>query len=146
MTRLILVQQNDAHAHIEPHWELGWHDGLPTVWRAGGYGHLSALADAIRADTGGACVHVDFGEAIHGTGAAQWTAGAAIVPALNAVGVDVMTLGNWEFGFGSAALREQVAELSFPVIATNVRRADTGASEFAATDLREVGGLRAAYA
>lgn len=140
-----MIQQNDTHAHIEPHWEIGWHDGRPTVWRAGGYGHLRALADGIRAEVGGACIHVDSGDAIHGTGAAQWTSGTAIVPALNAVGVEVMTPGNWEFGFGPSALRERVAELSFPVIAANVRRADTGAPEFAATHIREVGGMRVAF-
>lgn len=145
MMRLTLVQQNDTHAHVEPHWELGWHDGRPSAWRAGGYGQLRALADAIRADAGGACVHVDSGDAIHGTGAAQWTAGAAIVPALNAVGVELMTPGNWEFGFGPAVLRERMAELSFPMIAANVRRADTGAPEFAATEIREVGGVRVAF-
>lgn len=143
--RVTLVQQNDTHAHIEPHWELEWRDGVAHPWRAGGYAHLRALASRIREETGGACIHVDSGDAIHGTGAAQWTRGAAIVPALNAVGVEIMTPGNWEWGFGPDVLRERVSELRFPVIAANVRRADTGASEFAPTDVREVGGLRIGF-
>ena len=143
--RVTLIQQNDTHAHIEPHWELRWREGVAESWRAGGYAHLRALADGIRRETGGACVHVDSGDAIHGTGPAEWTQGAVIVPALNAVGVELMTPGNWEFGFGPATLRDRVRELAFPVIASNVRRADTGALEFAATAIKEVGGLRIAF-
>lgn len=142
---LTLIQQNDTHAHISPHWELSWRDGVPQPWRAGGYAHIRAHADRIRAETSGACVHVDSGDAIHGTGPAQWTEGAAIVPALNAVGVDLMTPGNWEFGFGPAVLRQRVRELAFPVIASNVVRADSGELEFAATEIREVGRLRVAF-
>lgn len=145
MTRLTLIQQNDTHAHIAPHWELRWRDGQPEAWRAGGYAHIRALADGIRRETDGACVHVDSGDAIHGTGAAQWTKGAAMVPPLTAVGVEVMTPGNWEFGYGPEVLRERVGEMRFPVIAANVQRAESGALEFAPSVVREVGGIRVAF-
>ena len=143
--RVTLLQQNDTHAHIEPHWELNWHGGTPDVWRTGGYARIRAIADGIRREVGDALVHVDSGDAIHGTGAAQWTKGAAIVPALRAVGVDLITPGNWEFGFGPDVLRERMHELAVPALACNVRRATDGAPEFAAYDVREVGGLRVAF-
>lgn len=143
--RLTLIQQNDTHAHIDPHWELGWREGRPSVWRAGGYAQIRALADRIRGEARGACVHVDSGDAIHGTGPAQWTEGAAVIPALNAVGVEVMAPGNWEFGFGPSALRERARELAFPVIASNVLSAETGAAEFASSKVMEVGGLTVAF-
>ena len=145
MKRLTLIQQNDSHGHIEPHWELRWRNGVAETWRAGGYAHIRAHAERIRNECGGACIHVDCGDAIHGTGPAQWTKGAAVVPALNAVGVELMTPGNWEFGYGPAVLRERRNELAFQMIAANVRRAETGAPEFAATDIREVNGLRVAF-
>jgi 2',3'-cyclic-nucleotide 2'-phosphodiesterase (5'-nucleotidase family) len=140
-----LVQQNDTHAHLEPHWELAWRGGEPEAWRAGGFAHIRAIVDRIRREVGDACMHVDSGDAIHGTGPAQWTRGAAIVPALNAVGVELMTPGNWEFGFGPAVLRERVAALNFPVLACNVVRAETGEPELAATDVREIGSVRVAF-
>ena len=143
--RLTLIQQNDTHAHVEPHWELRWRDGEPEAWRAGGFARIRAIVDQIRSETNGACVHVDCGDAIHGTGPAQWTEGAVIVPALNALGVELMTPGNWEFGFGPAVLRQRVRDLSFPFIASNVTRADTGALEFASTEIREVGSARVAF-
>lgn len=142
--RVTLLQQNDTHAHVERHWELRWEGGRPVPWRTGGYARIRALADEIRRETGGAMLHVDSGDAIHGTGAAQWTKGASVVPALNAVGVEVMTPGNWEFGFGPDVLRERERELRFPMLAANVRRAADGAPEFATSEIREVGGLRLA--
>ena len=142
--RVTLLQQNDTHAHIEPHWELGWRAGRAVPWRTGGYARIKAIADQIRRETDGAMLHVDSGDVIHGTGAAQWTKGASVVPALNAVGVEVMTPGNWEFGFGPEVLRARVQELGFPVLAANVRRAADSAPEFAPCEIREVGGLRVA--
>lgn len=144
MRRLTLLQQNDTHAHVEPHVELGWRRGEPYVWRAGGYAHIRAMADAVRREVGEAFLHVDSGDAIHGTGPAQWTAGAAIVAPLNAVGVEVMAPGNWEFGFGPEVLRTRRGELRFPMLACNVRRADTGEDEFARADVRDAGGVRVA--
>lgn len=142
MARVTLIHQNDTHAHLDAHWELAWRDGNPLVRRAGGFAQLRALADAIRDESGGNCLHVDSGDAIHGTGPAQWTQGAAIVRPLNALGVEIMTPGNWEFGFGPAMLRERVAELAFPVVAANVRRADSGESEFAHGRILDPGGVR----
>lgn len=44
MKRVTLIQQNDTHAHVEPHWELRWRGGEPEAWRAGGFTHSRALA------------------------------------------------------------------------------------------------------
>lgn len=143
--RLTFIQQNDIHAHVEPHHELRWRDGHPETWAAGGAAHIRALADAIRREVGDACLHVDSGDAIHGTGPAQWTRGASVVPVLNALGVELMTPGNWEFAFGPETLRERVAALDFPVIACNVHRAADGAPELTPTVVREAGGLRVGF-
>jgi len=53
--------------------------------------------------------------------------------------------GNWEFGFGPAVLCDRVSELAFPMIASNVQRADSGEPEFAPGEIREVGGIRIAF-
>jgi 2',3'-cyclic-nucleotide 2'-phosphodiesterase (5'-nucleotidase family) len=85
---------------------------------------------------------VDCGDEIHGTGVAQWTQGAAIVPALKALGIDAMTPGNWEFGFGPEILRSRVAEMEFPVLGCNVSQADTNLPAFGSSLIREVAGIR----
>lgn len=104
------------------------------------------MAHRIREETAGACCFLDCGDAIHGTGAAQWTKGAAIVPVLNAMGVDLLTPGNWEWGFGPEVLRERVAQMKFPVLCCNVESADTGEKEFEPCQVREIGGVRVGFA
>ena len=42
------------------------------------------------------------------------------------MGVELMTPGNWEFGFGPEVLRERAAEMNFLMIACNVVQATTG--------------------
>lgn len=138
--RFTLIQQNDTHAQMELHWEHFWRNGLPEYRRVGGYARAATIVRRIQDETNGACCLVDCGDAIHGTGPAQWTKGAAVVPALNAMGVQLMTPGNWEFGFGPEALRERAAEMNFPMIACNVVQATTGEQQFASSEVREIGG------
>ncbi len=140
-----LIQQNDTHAHLTLHWEHFWHNGKPEYRQAGGYARAATIVHQIKNETNGKCLLVDCGDTIHGTGPAMWTNGAAIVPALNAMGVDLMTPGNWEFGFGPEVLRDRVAEMKFPVIACNVERATTGEHEFPPSEVREIGGVRVGF-
>ena len=143
--KLTLIQQNDTHSYMELHWEQFWRNGKPEYRRAGSYARAATIVRQIRNETKGACLFVDCGDTIHGTGPAQWTKGGAIVPALNRMGVELMTPGNWEFGYGPDVLRERVAEMSFPVIACNVERAATGEKEFSPAEVREIGGVRVGF-
>ncbi len=140
--KLTLIQQNDTHAQFEAHPELFWRDGKPTYRTLGGYARAATLVRQIRDETEGACLFVDCGDAIHGTAIAQWTRGAAVVAVLNAMGVDLMVPGNWEWGFGPQVLRERVAEMNFPVLCCNALRAETGEREFEPCQVREIGGVR----
>jgi 2',3'-cyclic-nucleotide 2'-phosphodiesterase (5'-nucleotidase family) len=145
MRWITLLQQNDIHAQLEPHWEYFWENGRPTYRMAGGLARAATVINEVRAETNGALCLVDGGDAIHGTGPAQWSQGAAIVPALNALGIDLMAPGNWEFGFGPAVLRERAAELRFPLLACNVFDAAGGELLFPAVDVRTVGGVRVGF-
>lgn len=146
LRRLTLIQQNDTHAQFEAHPELFWRDGKPAYRTLGGYARAATVVRRIREETAGACFFVDCGDTIHGTGAAQWTKGAAIVPILNAMGVDLMTPGNWEWGFGPQVLRERIAAMNFPVVCCNVERADSSEKEFEPCLVREIGGVRVGFA
>lgn len=137
--RITLIQQNDIHGQLELHCELYWQNGVPAYRNSGGLARIATLAREMRRQAPDGCLFADCGDAIHGTAVAQWTKGAAIVAPLNAIGLDVMTPGNWEFGFGPAVLRQRVSELSFPVIASNIESAETGQLEFAPTGRFELG-------
>lgn len=139
---LTLIQQNDTHAQLEIHSELFWKNGQPVYRRCGGFARIATVCKRIRSEAKGECLFIDCGDAIHGTAVAQWSEGAALVPPLNALGIDFLTPGNWEFGFGAEVLRKRVSEMSFPVLACNVELADTGQLQFIPTAIREVGGVR----
>ena len=47
-TRLTLIQQNDTHAQMEPHWEHFWRNGRPEYRRAGGYARAATLVAGSR--------------------------------------------------------------------------------------------------
>lgn len=142
---ITLIQQNDIHAQLEPHWEYFWERGQAVYRQVGGVARAATIVNEIREQANGACCLVDGGDAIHGTGPAQWTQGAAIVPALNALGIDLMTPGNWEFGFGPEALRQRAEELAFPLLACNVFDAKTGELVFAPTAMRNIGGVAVGF-
>lgn len=142
---ITLIQQNDIHAQLTSHWEFFWEQGKPSYRKVGGLARAATVVSAIREQTDGACCLVDGGDAIHGTGPAQWTQGAAIVPALNALGVDLMVPGNWEFGFGTAVLRQRAEELAFPLLACNVFDAVTGELTFSPAAVRTIGGVTVGF-
>ena len=139
---LTLIQQNDTHAQMELHSELFWKNGQAVYRNCGGFARVATLVREIRTATKGGSLFIDCGDAIHGTAVAQWTEGGAVVPPLNALGIDAMTPGNWEFGFGPEVLRKRVSEMNFRVLACNVERADTAELEFPPTAVREVNGTR----
>jgi S-sulfosulfanyl-L-cysteine sulfohydrolase len=138
--KFTLIQQNDTHAQMELHWEGFWRNGELEYRKAGGYGRAAAIVRQIRQEAP-AALFVDCGDSIHGTGPAQWTQGACIVPALNAEGIELLVPGNWEYGFGPAVLRDRIREMHFPVIACNVEEATTSEKAFAPCEVRELGGI-----
>lgn len=142
--RFTLIQQNDIHAQLDLHWEHFWVNGGAEYRRVGGLARAAAVAQRIRKETGAAQL-VDCGDAIHGTLPALRTDGSAVVPALNAEGVDLLVPGNWEYGFGSEVLRRRAAEMRFPVLAANLRDATSGEPIFPGTLVRELGGVRAGF-
>lgn len=142
--RFTLIQQNDIHAQLDVHWELFRSGGREEFRRVGGIARAASIARAIKLETGAALL-VDCGDAIHGTLPAMRTEGRAIVPALNAEGVDLFVPGNWEYGFGPDALRSRAAEMRFPILAANLRNAADGKPIFPGTLVREIGGVRVGF-
>ena len=72
--------------------------------------------------------------------------GKQMVAALNAVGVDIATLGNHEFDFGPDVLRERMKESRFAYTIANVYDRQTGKPFDGASPylIREFGGVRVA--
>lgn len=142
--QLTLIQQNDLHGQLDLHWEHFWRGGQAEYRRVGGLARAATVAQAIKRETGAALL-IDCGDALHGTLPAMRSEGRAVVPVLNALGVDLMTPGNWEYGFGPDALRARVAEMTFPVIACNLLDAASGERLFEPSVVHELGGVRVGF-
>ncbi|MDZ7581687.1 MAG: 5'-nucleotidase C-terminal domain-containing protein [Deltaproteobacteria bacterium] len=140
-TSLTVIQLNDSHAYFDLHQEMFW-QGAQAVYRpAGGYARIAALVKQIRAANPERVLFCDCGDTLHGTYPAQSTQGQAMVPVLNALGLDAMT-AHWEFAYGPKAFKQRAAELSYPMLAINVYDQATKERFFPPYSVKEIGGLR----
>lgn len=133
----------DLHAALDVHPEIFVDSaGRPTFRPAGGFPLMAAALKAERAAAPGRTLVVNVGDAIHGSGVAEWTRGAAIVPLLNALGIDAYVPGNWEFAYGPDVFRQRMRELDHPVLGINLFDAATGRRLLAPSVVRTVNGVR----
>ncbi|MCL4487679.1 MAG: 5'-nucleotidase C-terminal domain-containing protein [Chloroflexi bacterium] len=138
---LTLLQMNDSHAYFDLHPEIFWEAGGAAYRPAGGYARIATLVKQIRAQATGPVLFCDGGDTLHGTFPAVETQGRALVPILNALGLDAMT-AHWDFAYSPQTLQERVAELSYPLLAINVYDRQTKKLVFSPYLIKEIEGLR----
>lgn len=134
----------DLHAQLQAHPELFSRDGREVIEEAGGFARVAEAIRRIRAERGGEVLVLDAGDTLQGSGVAAATRGEALIPALNAIGFDAAVPGNWEVVYGVPALRQRQAQLDYPLFATNVFDAATGARAFQPSFVKTVSGVKVA--
>lgn len=134
----------DLHAQLEEHHELFWRGGKEDMDMAGGVARIAAAAGELRAARPDGFIFLDAGDTIQGSAAAAWTEGRAIVPAVNALGLDAGIPGNWEVVYNAAALKQRAAELKYPLLAANVFDRASGSRLFRPYAVEERNGIRIA--
>lgn len=142
--QVTLLYVADLHAQLEPHPELFWNGGSERIETAGGFARVKAAIDEIRAERGGDVLVLDAGDTLQGSGAAALSEGAAIVPALNALELDLGVPGNWEVAYGPQVMKTRAEQIRHPLIAANLRDEATGQRLFEPYVIREVGGVKVA--
>ncbi|KAF0224398.1 MAG: 5'-nucleotidase domain-containing, partial [Erysipelotrichaceae bacterium] len=140
-TSLTVVQMNDSHAYFDLHHELFWQGNKAVYRMAGGYARIATLVKEMRETSGERFLFCDNGDTLNGTYPAIKTQGAAMVPVLNALGLDAMSV-HWEFAYGPSVLKKRATELNFPVLAINIFDKETNELLFPPYIVKEVGGLR----
>ena len=124
--------------------------------RLGGFAHLKTLVDRLRSDVGqGRSLLLDGGDLWQGSGLANLMQGADMVEAANLLGIEAMT-GHWEFTYGEAALRKNLAHFKGEFLAQNVFLTEEAAFNdakafdpasgrvFKPSVIKEIGGYRIA--
>jgi sulfur-oxidizing protein SoxB len=124
--------------------------------KLGGFAHLKTLVDRLRSDVGqGRSLLLDGGDLWQGTGLANVMQGADMVEAANLLGIEAMT-GHWEFTYGEATLRKNLARFKGEFLAQNVFLTEEAAFNdakafdpasgrvFKPSIIKEIGGYRIA--
>lgn len=138
---LTILQINDVHGYLQPHPELVWGESQPTFPIFGGFARIATAVKTIKAETRGSVLLLDNGDMFHGTFPAVASKGLALVPAVNALGIDAMT-AHWEFAWGPEYFERLAEDLNYPVLALNCYRTDNGERPFAPSKLFERSGVK----
>lgn len=111
--KLTIVHVNDTHSHFEPE-RSGEYAGM------GGALERAAYVDSVRQADGAANVLLlHAGDFCQGTSYFSELGGVVEVADLNAMGYDVVTLGNHEFDNGIEGLGRMLSGLNMPVVVCN---------------------------
>lgn len=107
--RITFLHLNDLHAHLVSHKDIvrDPDTGLTRVEERGGLARIKTLADEIEAGNPQATLFMNIGDTFHGGVESLYTDGNAIVPAINAMGIDVGVPGNWDFAYGPKVTRNR---------------------------------------
>ena len=113
--------------------------------RLNGYACMAAARTAFEA-AGAEVLLVDAGDFSQGTAYVNVSRGANAVRLMNAAGYDIVTIGNHEFDFGYAQLKENLANADFTVLCANVYLNESGETVFdPAKIVLTEGGLRLGF-
>lgn len=132
----------DLHAQLVPHAEFFWHGGKDETATAGGVARIATAIEALRKERPGRVLFMDAGDTIQGSAAAAWTEGKAVVAPVNTLKLDLGIPGNWEVVYGAKVLEERAGEFRHPLIAANLRDAESKTLVFPPYLVKEVGGVR----
>ena len=103
--KTVILHTNDVHGAVE------------------GYAYIAQLKADYEAK-GAEVILVDAGDFSQGTTYVSTTKGADAVTMMNAAGYDVVTLGNHEFDYGYAQLKENMSKAKFKVVCADVFNED----------------------
>src|SRR5262245_14655795 len=114
LVHLSILQVNDIYS-LEPVDE----------GRRGGMVRLASLAKKLRAQNPNTLFLVG-GDFLSPSILSTYLKGRQMIAALDALGVDAVTIGNHEFDFGPAVLAERMRESRFAWVSSNVRDKRSG--------------------
>lgn len=137
---LTILQMNDTHGYLEPHYEVFWKSGKTSTRKVGGYARIATLLSQYEVEHPNQVLTFDNGDTLHGTYKAMQNNGKAMVPILNALAIDAMT-AHWDFAYGPAEFQTITHHLNYPMLALNCYSKDTKTPIFPPSTIIERNGL-----
>ena len=145
-SKITFIHMNDLHANLTAHSDLVRviaEDGTAhsKIENRGGIARIATLVKQLRKENSNTIL-MNIGDTYHGGVEALYTRGNAIIPPVEALGIDVGVPGNWDFAYGPITTRlrystsasplseivnkmlfgSSVKRPSYPVIAGNVKK------------------------
>lgn len=139
---LTILQLNDLHGYIEPHAELVRTGEGDRYRELGGLARIAAAFAEVRRECANV-IALDNGDTFHGTHVAVASRGEALLPLMNDLDFDAMTV-HWEFAYGPAGVSDLAGQLRYPILAINCFRKEDGELLLPPYCMVERGGLRVA--
>lgn len=131
-TKISIVHTNDTHGRLLDSDEYG------ASW---GFAKIATLVKQVKAENPNTLV-LDAGDAFQGMPIINISKGEGLIPVLEAVGYDAMTMGNHEFDFGLAALQNLEAKMTnIPMVTANIYK-QTGGRAFKPYTIKTVAGVK----
>jgi S-sulfosulfanyl-L-cysteine sulfohydrolase len=115
--------------------------------KMGGYAHLAALVQRVRAERPGRTLLLDGGDTLQGSATALWTRGDDMVRVMNQLGVDALA-PHWEFTHGLERVkelfgdRESRGRFGGDFVCHNAKTLDWDDLLFKPYAIKDAGGLR----
>lgn len=142
MKHLTILQMNDTHAYLDIHSEMFLEENGEARYRnSGGFARISTIFNEARSENPGGVLVLDNGDTFHGTFPAVTTKGEALVPILNALGIDAMT-AHWDFAYGPDQLKKLTSLLDYPLLANNCYDKESKQTVFPTHTIFERAGLK----
>ena len=131
-TKISIIHTNDTHGRLldSDEYDASW-----------GFAKIATLVKETKAANPNTLV-LDAGDAFQGMPIINISKGEKLIPILEAVGYDAMTMGNHEFDFGFASLQNLVTKMTkIPMVTANVYK-ETGGRVFEPYTIKTVAGLK----
>lgn len=138
---LTIMQMNDIHGYIDLHPEMFLENGSPHYRNAGGLARIATIFNQARAENPHGVLALDNGDTFHGTHPVVASKGEAIIPMVNALGLDGMT-AHWEFAYGPQQFEKIAGQLNYPMLAANCYYEGTNERVFPSHTIIERAGLK----
>ncbi|MFH0777241.1 MAG: 5'-nucleotidase C-terminal domain-containing protein [Candidatus Eisenbacteria bacterium] len=114
-TKLTILHYTDFHGAL-----LSEDTDRETGRPIGGAVALAACVRAERETAGEEVILLDSGDLMQGSAISNLSRGQAVIAFMNEIGVDACALGNHDFDWGIAVLRDRMKQAGFPFLSANI--------------------------